>query len=87
MLVDYSCEGTLAAENKTVALIQMFSQALRQYKKLPVRTAEEANLLRIMIYCFKGYSNKRNCALGDAKDYPEDAQRLLRSLKQRVPPI
>lgn len=86
MLDDYSCKGKHAAESVAVAPIEMFSRALRQYKKLPVRTAEEASLLRIMIYCFKGYSNRMNCALGDTEDYPEDVRKgYFNRLKSEFP--
>ena len=86
MLSDYSCKSKPAAENVAVAPIEMFSRALRQYK-LPVRTAEEASLLRIMIYCFKGYSNRVNCALGDTEDYPEDMRKgYFDRLKSEFPP-
>lgn len=71
----YPCKNISATEKKSVAPIEMFSRALEIYKKQLSRTQEEASLLRTMIYCFKGYSNQRNCTFFNTDDYPESVRK------------
>lgn len=71
----YGCKNLPATSKKPLAPIEMFSQALSHYKEQPMRTAEEASLLRIMIYCFKGRTNASNCTFGDTENYPESARK------------
>ncbi|MBT4889449.1 MAG: hypothetical protein HON65_07855 [Rhodospirillales bacterium] len=51
--------------------INLFSRALSIYKSQPMRTHGEAKVLRILIFCFKGYENPYNCVRGMDKAYPK----------------
>lgn len=55
--------------------INMFSKALKLYSALPSRTYSEARLLRILIYCFKSYTNRAACLRGPIQQFPQSIRR------------
>lgn len=55
--------------------IDLFLKALSIYKTQPIRASEEAKVLRILIYCFKGYENQNNCTRGSEDKFPESLRK------------
>lgn len=55
--------------------IELFSKALSLYAGSPRRTVGEAQLLRIMIYCFQSWANRDGCVRGPSKNYPKSVRR------------
>jgi len=54
----------------TLVPVDLFVLALEQYEKLSKSDQEEARVLRILIFCFKGVTNQANCVRNRESDYP-----------------
>lgn len=55
--------------------IDLFLKALSIYKLQRKRSLGEAKVLRILVYCFKGYENTYNCSRDTEEAYPKSERK------------